>query len=172
MCRNHQFVAIDGQKLTNILKRMNITKKALAVDLGYGDTYFTDVCKANKIRPSVLTVLEKAYGIAYEDIQPDPEPEPVVEEPATVETVDETTVTATLDYDILVDKLAKAVNPFPMDYDDIASAVRKGVTAAITDILVTADTRATIMELIKNAHKMALRENLKERIQEQGGKMR
>lgn len=159
MCRNHQFVAIDGQKLTNMFNRLGVTKKEAAENFGYSEGYFTDVCRYGKARASVVKVLEKVYGIAYEDIRPDPEPEPIPEPvKEEVETTVKEDATATVD--------------ISLDYDDIASAVRKGVTAAINDILVTADTRATIMELIKNAHKMALRENLKERIQEQGGKMR
>jgi len=153
MCRNNKMVQIDGEKLRNAVKNLNMTAADASRQLGFSDHYLTSVCFRGDIRESSLILLDTILGIKYDDIKPDPVVEesqkPEQEEPK-IETIVQEQI----------------------DYDAIETSVRNGVRSGIVDVLITADSRATLMELLKNAYKQAIRENLKERIAENSGKLR
>ena len=153
MCRNNKMVPIDGEKLRNAVKNLSMSAAEASQKLGFSPNYITKICSRGDIRESSLTLLNTILGINYDDIKPDPVVE-VNEEPE--EEIDE----------VVVSKFE------PIDYDAIEASVRNGIKHGIIDILISADSRATLMEILKNAYKQAIRENLKERLAENSGKLR
>ena len=150
MCRNNKMVQIDGEKLRNAVKILNMTASEASQKLGFSQNYITKVCSRGDIRGSSLTLLNTILGINYDDIKPDP----VVEE--CQEPKQE-----------IVEIAQEAI-----DYEMLESSIRNGVRSGIIDVLISADSRATITEILKNAYKQAIRENLKERLAENSGKLR
>lgn len=164
MCRDNNLIMIDGDKLHEELRSRTLKGTEASIKMGFSQNYISKVCSRGKIKKSSLNLLDTLFGIKYEDIQPDPivEPEPEIK-PDVADCEDP--------IDKLVHILEK-IKPVPTNYKALEAAIRNGVRAGITDILTDGSARATCIEIIKNAHKQALRENLKERIQEQGGKLR
>ena len=153
MCRNNKMAQIDGEKLRNAVKNLNMTASEASQKLGFSPNYITKICSRGDIRKSSLTLLNTIFGIKYDDIKPDPVVEEC-QEPEQEEPKIETIVKETI------------------DYDAIESSVRHGVRYGIIDVLISEDSRATLMEILKNAYKQAIRENLKERLAENSGKLR
>ena len=155
MCRNNKMVQIDGDKLRNAIKNLGMFASEASQKLGFSTNYITKTCTRGNIRESSLTLLNTILGIKYDDIKPDPVAE-VNEEPK--EEID----------------LAEVEDPKfePIDYDAIENSVRNGVRAGIVDVLMTENSRAPLMWILKTAYKQAIRENLKERLAENSGKLR
>lgn len=153
MCRNNKMVPIDGEKLRNAVKNLSMSAAEASQKLGFSPNYITKICSRGDIRESSLTLLNTIFGIKYDDIKPDP----VVEECQELEQEEPK-----------IETIAQEA----IDYEMLESSIRNGVRSGIIDVLVSADSRATLMEILKNAYKQAIRENLKERLAENSGKLR
>lgn len=153
MCRNNKMVQIDGNKLRNAVKKLGMSTSEASQKLGFSQSYITKTCTRGNIRESSLTLLNTILDIKYDDIKPDP----VVEECQEPEQEQ-------LKIETIVHE--------PIDYEMLESSIRNGVRSGIIDVLISADSRATLMEILKNAYKQAIRENLKERLAENSGKLR
>ena len=72
------FFEIDGEKLAKELRVRDLRKDAVSKGVGYSKNYIGYVIKEGKIRKSAMTLLESVYGINYDSIKPDEQPqEPV-----------------------------------------------------------------------------------------------
>lgn len=151
--RDNKMVQIDGEKLRNAVKNLDMSASVASQKLGFSTNYITKICSRGNMRESALILLNTILGIKYDDIKPDP----VIEECQTPEQEEP--------------KIETIVQE-AIDYDAIESSVRHGVRYGIIDVLITADSRATLTEILKNAYKQAIRENLKERLAENSGKLR
>lgn len=164
MRRDNNMLKVDGNKLQAELMKRGLTNYTASVKLGFSGPYLHKTCSRGTIRSSSVTLLQAVYGITYDDIKPDP----IVETCPELEPQQE-------NHDDEMQQLLKglaSLRPDPINYEDLETAIRNGVRSGIIDILISADSRATLIEIIMNAHKQALRENLTERIRENGGKFR
>ena len=77
--RTVNVLPIDGDKLRELIfSKGYITD--ISEELGYGKTYLTQVCKGRKITQTAALLLDKLYGIKYEDYKPEVKIEKPVQE--------------------------------------------------------------------------------------------
>lgn len=72
---------IDGEKLTEELKKRGVSKSTASKEIGMGENYLSNVTHRNKITQIGAIALQKVYNIdpeAYElkDAKTEPKPEP------------------------------------------------------------------------------------------------
>lgn len=83
--RTIKTLPIDGEKLKRaILSKGYITE--ISEELGYEKAYLSQTCKYGRITQSAALLLEKMYGIKYEDYKPEEKKEDPIEEPRHLET--------------------------------------------------------------------------------------
>lgn len=150
MCKNNKMIQIDGEKLRNAVKNLSMSAAEASQKLGFSPNYITKICCRGNVRESSLILLNSILGIKYDDIKPNPVVEECQEPKQEIVEITQESI----------------------DYEMLESSIRNGVRSGIIDVLISADSRATLMELLKNAYKQAIRENLKERIAENSGKLR
>lgn len=102
----------DGPKLKALLKERGVTIEQAAIDLGYSLSQITGICARNSrgLSRPMMKALENRYGITYDMIAPDPEPEPEPEpadepepEPAAEEAPAQQEITVSGEVDIAQD---------------------------------------------------------------------
>lgn len=72
------YIEIDGEKLARELRVRDLRKDAVSKGVGYSKNYISYVISEGKIRKPAMTLLESEYGISYDSIKPDEQPqEPV-----------------------------------------------------------------------------------------------
>lgn len=69
-------VEIDGTKLKDIFKARGLNLGDVSRDCGYDGSYFSHVCRQNKITKPASVLLQDRYKIYLDDYEPTkPEPE-------------------------------------------------------------------------------------------------
>lgn len=89
--RKSNVIRIDGAKLKEKLESRGHLS-VLSEEMGYSRSYLGVTCKNNKITPYGATLIEKMFGIKFEEYkyeEPQPEPEPKPEPETKIVTKDE-----------------------------------------------------------------------------------
>ena len=69
-----KFLAVDGARLRKAFKDRRLKMVDVSYDMGYDRAYLSGVIYGKKIRKSSADILEKVYGIPYEEYKPIPIP--------------------------------------------------------------------------------------------------
>ena len=142
--RNTDLRPVSHDKIVMELRRRGLTCSAAARELGFSETYFGKL-RRGVARASTILLLNKVYGIQYDDIKPD-EPEP--DEPEPNEPANET------------EGALLEVREF--DFDRLGEVIRKAVRDGMLDIITHNNERDIIHCIIKNAVKTGMRENIED----------
>lgn len=134
--RNHDMVPIDMDKLQGEVKRAGKTMMEVATEMGFSSNYFARSKMANGIKRATALMLEKLYGIQYEDIKPEEKPDPA--------------------------EGIKTVDHAPVDYEKLADVIRRAVKDGILDIITHQAECDLVRDMIKNGVKAGMRENIEE----------
>lgn len=115
-----RFLEVDGARLRKAFKDRSLVMMDVSVDMGFDKSYLSGVIYRGMIRKSSADILEKVYGIPYEEYKPIPipvMPEPfkvlnedllpwdLTSEPITTETIPQSAIVVTLS-DETIQKIA------------------------------------------------------------------
>lgn len=76
-----RFLEVDGARLKKAFEDRSLVMTDVSDDMGFNRNYLSGVIYAKKIRKASVDILEKVYGIPYEEYKPIPVPEPMPEIP-------------------------------------------------------------------------------------------
>lgn len=80
-----RFYEIDGERLKKAFEDRSLVMTDVSIDMGFDRSYLSGLIYKGKIRKSSADVIEKVYGIPYEEYKPIPKmpeiPEVEDEEP-------------------------------------------------------------------------------------------
>lgn len=117
-----KFLEVDGARLRKAFKDRSLVMMDVSVDMGFDRAYLSVVIFKKKIRKSSADILDKVYGIPYEEYKPIPMPvmpeipevqdeEPLpwdlTSEPITTEVIPQSAIVVTLS-DETIQKIADA----------------------------------------------------------------
>ena len=117
-----KFLEVDGARLRKAFEDRSLVMMDVSVDMGFDKSYLSGVIYRGTIRKSSADILEKVYGIPYEEYKPipipvmpepfkvldeDPLPWDLTSEPITTEAIHQSAIVVTLS-DETIQKIADA----------------------------------------------------------------